>query len=116
MKYVLLLMGNIDDDRCGATEEAPGMEEFIAFDDELSKAGVLVGGFGLDDPETGVTVTLPSGANEPLVTSGPYAESREYVGGTYEIDVPSIDEALHWAKKCPGVRGGRVEIRPILDL
>ncbi|AWH92099.1 YciI family protein [Dietzia lutea] len=120
MKYVLLLFGNLDDARCGepATDDAeqgPGPEAFIAFDAELDKAGVLAGGFALEDPETGVSVACPPGGGEPVVTSGPLPESREFVGGTIVIDVADIDEALAWAARCPGVHGGRVEIRAIAE-
>ena len=116
MKYVLLLMGDYDADRCGATEDAPSAEDFIAFDAELEKAGVLAGGFGLQDPELGVHVRRPPGRTEAVVTTGPYAEAREFVGGTIVIDVPDMDAALAWAEKCPGTRGGRVEVRPMLEL
>ncbi|MGP9536511.1 YciI family protein [Brachybacterium sp. AOP43-C2-M15] len=116
MKYVLLLMGNLADDRCGETEEGPGVEEFIAFDAELEEAGVLAGGFGLTDPEEGTSLTRASREAEPVITAGPYAESREFVGGTIVIEVDTLDEALAWAAKCPGAIGGRVEIRPMLEL
>ena len=116
MKYVLLLMGNLADERCGETEDGPGVEEFIAFDADLEKAGVLAGGFGLTDPEEGTSVTRADAEAEAVITAGPYAESREFVGGTIVLDVPSLDEALAWAAKCPGAIGGRVEVRPILEL
>lgn len=116
MKYVLLLMGNLADERCGETEEGPGVEDFIAFDAELEKAGVLAGGFGLTDPEEGTSVTRADAEAEAVITAGPYAESREFVGGTIVLDVPSLDEALAWAAKCPGAIGGRVEVRPVLEL
>lgn len=120
MKYVLLLFGNLDEARCGEdtgpdAEQGPGAEEFIAFDAELEKAGVLAGGFALEDPDTGVSVSLPPGASEPVATSGPHPESREFVGGTMVIDVADIDEALAWAARCPGVHGGRVEVRAIAE-
>lgn len=115
MKYVLLLMGNLEDARCGDTEDAPKPEEFMAYDAELEKAGVLAGGFALEDPETSVSVSIPDGATDSVVTSGPHPEAREFVGGTIVIDVPNIDEAMKWAARCPGARGGRVEIRPMLE-
>ncbi|WP_261623740.1 YciI family protein [Nesterenkonia marinintestina] len=116
MKYVLLLMANLTDARCGEeSPEAPTVEEFMAFDAELEEAGVLAGGFGLSDPEEGTIVTKRDRDAEPVVTSGPYAESREFVGGTIVIDVKDLDEALHWAGRCPGAVGGRVEIRPMLE-
>lgn len=116
MKYVLLLMGNLADDRCGEGEEGPGPEEFIAFDAELEKAGVLAGGFALTDPEEATSVTRADAEAEAVITAGPYAESREFVGGTIVLDVPSLDEALAWAAKCPGAIGGRVEVRPMLEI
>lgn len=115
MKYVLLLMGKLADDRCGETEEGPGVEEFMAFDAELEKAGVLAGGFGLADPEEGTSLSRVTREAEPVITAGPYAESREFVGGTIVIDVDTLDDALAWAAKCPGAIGGRVEIRPMLE-
>jgi hypothetical protein len=117
MKYVMLLMGTLDEARCGAEDDGATMEEFIAFDRELEEAGVLAGGFGLDGPELGTSVTIPAGTDEPLVTAGPYAESREFVGGTIVVDVADIDEAIRWAVRSPGARhGGRVEVRPMLEL
>lgn len=115
MKYVLLLMGNLDDARCGETADAPSEEDFMAFDAELDAAGVLAGGFGLTDPEDGTTVTKSSKDAEPVITAGPYAESREFVGGTIVLDVKDLDAALHWAARCPGAVGGRVEVRPVLE-
>lgn len=115
MKYVLLLMGNIDGPRCGE-DQAPGVEDFVAFDRELQEAGVLAGGFALDDPSNSTSVTRDSRDAEPVITAGPYAESREYVGGTIILDVENLDEALRWAAKCPGALDGRVEVRPMLDL
>ena len=81
----------------------------------FGQAGVLAGGFALEDPETAVSVAVPAGATEAVVTSGPFAETREIVGGTIVIDVADIDDALAWAAKCPGARGGRVEIRAMLE-
>src|SRR5699024_12053904 len=86
MKYVLLLMGNLTDDRCGEGEEGPGVEEFMAFDAELERAGVLAGGFRLTDPEEGTSLSKATREAEPVTTAGPYAESREFVGGTVVID------------------------------
>ncbi|NLE96929.1 MAG: hypothetical protein GX596_02930 [Propionibacterium sp.] len=115
MKYVLLLMGNHDGPRCGE-DEAPGVEDFVAYDRELQEAGVLAGGFALTDPEDATTVMLDGRGSEPIITAGPYAESREFVGGTFILDVADLDEALRWAAKCPGALDGRVEVRALLDL
>jgi len=117
VKYVMLMMGTLVDERSGESEDEPGVEELIAFDAELERAGVLAeGDFGLDDPEQGTSLSRASRDAEPVVTAGPYAESREFVGGATVIDVPSLDDALAWAAKCPGAIGGRVEVRPMLEL
>ncbi|WP_422115958.1 YciI family protein [Brachybacterium sp. UNK5269] len=115
MKYVLLLMGNLADDRCGEGEEGPGEQEFLAFDAELEQAGVLAGGFALADPEDATSVTRASRTADPVITTGPYAESREFVGGTIVLDVPGLEDALAWAARCPGAIGGRVEVRPLVE-
>ncbi|MFC7374801.1 YciI family protein [Brachybacterium sp. GCM10030268] len=115
MKYVLLLMGNMADERCGETDEGPGPEEFMTFDAELKEAGVLAGGFALTDPEEGTSVSKADRDAEPVITAGPYAESREFVGGTIVLDVATLDEALTWAAKCPGAIGGRIEVRPLAE-
>jgi hypothetical protein len=77
---------------------------------------VLAGGFGLTDPEEGTSLSKASRDAEPVITAGPYAESREFVGGTIVLEVDTLDEALAWAAKCPGAIGGRVEVRPMLEL
>ncbi|MFC7466111.1 YciI family protein [Brachybacterium sp. GCM10030252] len=115
MKYVLLLMGNMADDRCGETDEGPNPEEFMAFDAELKEAGVLAGGFALTDPDEGTSVSKADRDAEPVITAGPYAESREFVGGTIVLDVANLDDALTWATKCPGAIGGRIEVRPLAE-
>ena len=112
MKYALLLMGRSGDPDCGETGGADP-SEFMAFDKEITEAGVVVGGFALDGPEFGVRVSESSG--EAIVTSGPFAESNDFVCGSYVIEAADIDEAIAWAKKCPGVRGGHIEIRPVAD-
>ncbi len=112
MKYALLLMGHIDDPDCGEDGGADP-EEFFAFDQEITAAGVVVSSFALEDPEQSVRV----GSNadgERIVSNGPFAEVQEFVGGTYIIEVPSLDDAIEWARKSPGsAPGGHVEVRPV---
>jgi hypothetical protein len=78
---------------------------------ELARAGVLVGAASLQPIATARTVRLKSG--EPLTTDGPFAETKEQLGGYYVIDVPNRDEALKWAARCPGADGGSCEVRPL---
>lgn len=112
MKYALLLMGHHNDPACGEDGGADP-EEFFAFDKEITEAGVVVTSFALEDPEHAVSVGSDE-QGQRVVTSGPFAEVAEFVGGTYIIEVATIDEAVSWAKKSPAsAAGGHVEIRPM---
>lgn len=112
MKYVLLLMGHVNDPACGQDGGA-SPEEFFAFDEQITAAGVVVSSFALEDPDQGVWVGAGDDG-ERVVSSGPFAEVSEFVGGAYIIDVPSIDDAIDWARRSPGsAAGGHVEIRPL---
>ncbi|WP_309132497.1 YciI family protein [Brevibacterium sp.] len=114
MKYVLLLMGDHQDAECG-DQSGPDPAEFMKFDQEITEAGVVVGGFALEGPETAVRVSADSESEELLVTSGPFAETGDFVGGSYVIEVADIDEAIAWAKRSPGARFGHIEIRPVAE-
>lgn len=112
MKYALLLMGHMNDPACGE-EGGASPEEFFAFDQEITAAGVVVSSFALEDSDQAVTVGS-NAQGERIVSSGPFAEVQEFVGGGYIIDVANIDEAIQWARKSPAsAAGGHVEIRPV---
>ena len=64
--------------------------------------------------QTATTVRLKAG--ERVVTDGPFAETREVLGGFYLIDVPDLDTALDWAARCPGATYGSMEVRPIMEI
>jgi hypothetical protein len=70
------------------------------------------GGKGLEPPSTGTTVRLRDG--ERIVQDGPYADTKEQLGGFFVIDVPDLDAALDWAARCPAATDGVVEVRPVL--
>ncbi|MFT3660792.1 MAG: YciI family protein [Gordonia sp. (in: high G+C Gram-positive bacteria)] len=111
MKYALLLMGHVNDDAAETGCASP--EEYFAFDQEITAAGVVVDSFALEDPDQAVVVRSDA-SGERVVTAGPYAEVREFVGGTYVIEVADLDEAIAWARRSPGSGpGGHVEIRPV---
>ncbi len=82
-----------------------------AYGEALQAAGVLVGGAGLDSPQTATTVTLRSGKRQ--VHDGPYAETKEFLGGFGIIDVPDLDAALEWAARHPAAGFSSIEIRPL---
>jgi len=77
----------------------------------LIKAGVMRGGNELKPVATATTIRLRGG--KVLSTDGPFAETKEQLGGYYLIDVPNLDDAVKWAAKCPGAKTGSIEVRPI---
>ena len=88
------------------------LEAMGRFNDELINAGVLVAAEGLDDAEQGVVVDYSS--TPPVVTDGPYGETKELFGGYYILDVASKEEAVEWAKRLPMTRPGiKTEIRRV---
>ena len=88
MKYALLLMGHVDDPAVDETGCA-SPEEFFAFDEEITAAGIVVSSFALEDPDQGVVVHSDENG-ERVVSTGPLAEVREFVGGTYIIEVADV--------------------------
>ena len=112
MKYLLLIASNE-----AAMESATKsdieqmMAAYGAYSEAMSKAGVMVGGERLQRASTATTVRVKGGKTEVL--DGPYAETKEQLGGYYMIDVPDLDAALSWAARCPGASHGAVEVRPI---
>jgi len=83
-----------------------------AYSKALQEAGVMVGGAGLEPSKTATTVQLRDGKRH--VQDGPYADSKEQLGGFYIIDVPDLDKALEWAARVPAAPGSVVEVRPNL--
>ncbi len=84
------------------------MQEYMAFTTELRESGKFVGGDALQPTSTAKTVSAAG------VTDGPFAETKEQLGGYYLIDVESADEALEWAAKIPSARLGSIEVRPVM--
>ena len=78
---------------------------------EMMKAGVLLGAEGLDDPGQGAVVDF-SGEG-PVVTDGPYGETKELFGGFFLLDVASKQEAVEWAKRVPAAPGSKIEVRRV---
>lgn len=85
---------------------------WMAYVGAIQEAGVVVSGAGLEPPQTGVTVRMNGGGRH--VEDGPYAESKEQLGGYFVIDVPGLDEAIAWAARSPASSGGSTEVRPVL--
>lgn len=78
----------------------------------LQAAGVVVSGNGLEPPETGTTVRIRDGKRQ--VQDGPYADTKEHLGGYFIIDVPTLDAALEWAARSPAAVSGSTEVRPVM--
>src|SRR5579863_1125163 len=89
---------------------AEGMRAFQAYATALDEAGALESAEVLQRSDATTTVTQTAG--EYIVQDGPFADSKEQLGGTFVIDVPDLDEALEWAKRAPSVAWGHVEVRP----
>jgi hypothetical protein len=114
MKYLLTLWG--DESRFAeATPEqmAENMKHWDAYTNEVKDAGAFLGGEGLEPTATATTVQIQA-SGDPIVTDGPFAETKEQLGGFYLLDCENLDEAIVWAKKIP-MPGGKVEVRPVMD-
>ncbi|SNQ49847.1 DGPFAETKE family protein [Frankia canadensis] len=115
-KFMLIMRGT---DESMAEMMSTPFEEMLEvvgrFNEELIRAGVLVAAEGLDDPGQGVVVDF--GSETPVVTDGPYGETKELFGGFYLLEVASKEEAVEWARRMPAVRGSKCEIRrvPTID-
>jgi len=113
MKYVLLAYETAEAFEAFRTD-ATYQAAWPAFTQTLIDAGVMVGGAGLEGPETATTVRCHD--NGHTVQDGPFAETREMLGGFYIIEVASLDEALTWAARVPVRPGSSVEVRPQLAM
>lgn len=85
---------------------------WTAYIGSMAAAGVMVSGNGLQPPETATTVRMRD--NRRQVQDGPFADTREHLGGYVILDVPSLDDALAWAARSPNVTTGSTEVRPVL--
>src|SRR5271166_6255046 len=92
-------------------EQEQGMAAYNAFTEALKKAGVFIGSNRLQSMSNATTVRVANGKSQVL--NGPYADSKEQLGGYYVIDVPDLDAALSWAARCPAASHGIVEVRPL---
>lgn len=114
MKYAIIVYETPDElARRNTPEEFNAyMAPYGAYYQALAEAGVAAGGQGLAHPETATTIRLRQGHRQ--VQDGPFAETKEMLGGFFLIDVPDLDTALEWASKCPSATTGSVEVRPVM--
>ncbi|HYZ10818.1 MAG TPA: YciI family protein [Actinomycetota bacterium] len=115
MKYALLIYGD-ESAFADAPQEAieASMAEWWDYEGQLQKAGgVKLAGEALQPTATGKSVTTKVG--KPSISDGPFAETKEQLGGFYLLDVKDEDEAIEWALRCPGAKTGTIEVRPIQE-
>jgi hypothetical protein len=112
MQYMLLIHSSEDGwSNLTPAEQERGLAAYNAYTEALKKAGALSAASRLQPSSAATTVRLANG--KPQVLNGPYADSKEQLGGYYLIDVPDLDAAISWAARCPGAGHGAVEVRPL---
>jgi hypothetical protein len=111
MRYTLFLYyPELSAEELGEEALAAGQAAFHAYARELEEAGALVSAEVLQPSSNTKKVSLDKGI--PVVQDGPFVETREQIGGTFVLEVPSLDVALAWARKCPAAEWGTIEVRP----
>ena len=115
MRYLLLLYGDEQAEQSMATEERRAIvDQHIELDRRLREAGALVASEALSDSSD--AKVLRRDGERSLVTDGPYAETKEQLGGFYLLECADIDEALAWAEQVPQSAGLVAEIRPVVSV
>ncbi|HEX4466407.1 MAG TPA: YciI family protein [Solirubrobacteraceae bacterium] len=112
MRYAMFMYPGIEE--ADWTPDAEAVAAMTAFNEELTKAGVLLALDGLHPPAEGARVRFAGG--QPLATDGPFAETKEIVGGYWLIDVASKQDAVDWAKRCPAGEHDMIEVRRVFEM
>jgi hypothetical protein len=115
MQYIVLIYGN---EKGWGSLAKPQLEQMYAdyrkYSEDLAKAGVIRAGSELKPTTAATTIRVRGGKRQ--VTDGPFAETKEQLGGYYVIEVPDLESALEWAARCPGARDGSIEVRPLAQM
>jgi hypothetical protein len=115
MQYLLLIYQNESEATKRSDADAGAMrKEYMTFTESIAKSGHYKGGNALQPTNTATTVRVRGGKRQ--ATDGPFAESREQLGGYYLVDAKDLDEAIGLAERIPGARTGSIEVRPILPI
>jgi hypothetical protein len=113
VKYILLIYGDEREWTSLSEEEmAKVYEQHGAYGEAMAKAGVMRGGYELQPVATATSLRFTDGGR-PKTFDGPFAETKEQLGGYYIIEVDTLDQAIEWAAKMPAMGSGTVEIRPL---
>jgi len=115
MRYMLLIY-NKESNWAALDEKARGKlyQEYMAFTDAIRKSGHYVAGDGLEKTSTATTIQVREG--KTVSTDGPFAETREQLGGYYVVKARDLDEATAIAARIPGAKTGSIEIRPVMEM
>jgi hypothetical protein len=114
MKYLCLIYENEKLwETMSEAEASASMSEYYSFTDSYTKSGHVLGGEALQPTATATTVRVRNG--KISTTDGPFAETREQLGGYYLLEAKDLNEAIQVAAKIPGARSGSVEVRPVMD-
>jgi hypothetical protein len=111
-QYMLLIYTPVDGPPAGTDPEQSA--KWFEYTQALQDAGVHVAGEALQPVDSATTVRVRAG--ETQIIDGPFAETKEFLGGYYILDCPDLDTALGWAAKMPNIHYGTTEVRPVLDL
>jgi hypothetical protein len=115
MRYAMLICADESAIQAYSPSEAEAMTaEYMKFGEEMTKRGVLQGGERLRPTTDATTVQVRDG--DVITSDGPFAETKEQMGGFYLVDCKDLDEAIEIAAKIPGARHGSIEVRPIWEL
>jgi hypothetical protein len=115
MRYALLIYASEQDWASQTEEQAQAVnQEYMAFTKDIIDRGLMKGGEALQPTATATTVRVRDG--ETLTTDGPFAETKDQLGGFYLVDCKDLDEAIEVAARIPDVRRGSIEVRPIMEV
>lgn len=112
MRVMVFMKANADSEQ-GVMPTEEELTSMMAYNEELVKAGVMLDGDGLQPSSKGARVRFSGG--KPSVVDGPFTETKELVAGYWLWQVKSFDEALEWAKRCPGSDDFELELRPLFE-
>ncbi len=114
MRFMMIMIPKgYESAKPGTLPDAKAVAAMMKYNEELVKAGVMIGGEGLHPPSMGARVTFPGG--KAKVTDGPFAEAKEVIGGYWMIQAKSLQEVIDWAKRCPGSENETIEIRQVQE-
>ncbi len=114
MQYLLLIYTNEADDAARSPEESAGIfQAYGTFTKGIAESGTYVGGNALHPTSTATSVRVQNG--KTLTTDGPFAETREALGGYYLVEAADLDEAISIAARIPAATHGTVEVRPVMN-